>query len=149
MSTPAWDSPNSSSCSAKWAWDRPEGECHRPVLDLRDRRLKERANSGAHKTLVQAQSPEFKDGSVAPRPPAGPMPILMSAYWNLENPRPGLKSLAWDYRPRSLAWDRNAMGHMFGNVQEARDSICLGPARLIECAQPALIVRTPPGWFLC
>jgi len=77
--TPAWDSPNSSLRLAKWASNRPEGGYHRPIFDLHNGRLRERANSGAHETHVQAKSRGIKNGSVALDPPAGLMPILLSA----------------------------------------------------------------------
>ena len=88
----AWDSPDSCSRSAKWAWGWLESGCHRPILDLCNRRLKERGNIGAHETRLQVHSPEFKVGSVAPRPRAGPMPILLSANRNLENINLGITS---------------------------------------------------------
>jgi len=31
-------------------------------------------------------------------------PILLSVNWNLANPSPEIESLAWNHRPRSLAW---------------------------------------------
>ena len=59
--------PGLGSCSGseKWAQDHPGGGCHRPLLDLRNGRLEERANSGAHETHVQAQRPGSKEWSVA------------------------------------------------------------------------------------
>jgi len=99
---PAWDSPNSSLRSAKWVWDRPEGGCHRPFLEFRNRRLKERDPCASTGCGIQG----MVYGS---RPPAGPMPILLSTNRNLDNHRPipgqGLKSLAWGPTPRSLTWD--------------------------------------------
>jgi len=59
------------------------------MIECRNGGFKERANIGAHETRVHVQSAALKDGSVALRPPAGSMPILLSANWNLENPRPG------------------------------------------------------------
>jgi len=100
IKSPAWDSPNSCSRSAKWAWDWLRSRCHRPNLDLRNGRLKERGNIGAQETRLQLQSPEFKVASVAPRPPAGPTPILLSANTNRnsENSNPGITSQdgRWD-----------------------------------------------------
>jgi len=58
----------------------------------------ERANVGADETRVQVQSAALMDGSVAPHPAASPMPILLSANWNLENLSSGLKSMAYDIR---------------------------------------------------
>ena len=98
----AWNSPNSFSRSANSAWDRPEGGCHRPFLEFRNRRLKERDPCASAGCRIQG----ILYGS---RPPAGPMPILLSTNRNFDNPRPitgqGLKSLAWGPTPRCLTWD--------------------------------------------
>ena len=70
ISTPAWDSPNSCSCSAKWAWDHLGCVCHTPLLQCWNRGFKEQANVGAHETCVQVHSMTLKDGSVAPSVPS-------------------------------------------------------------------------------
>ena len=52
----------------------------------------------AHETCVQVQSTALKDVSAAPRPPAGPMSILLSANRNLDNPNPGFFGLRSQYK---------------------------------------------------
>jgi len=54
--------------------------------------------SRAHKfcSLLEPPVAAMKDGSVAPRPPAGPMPLFPSANRNLDNSKPQIDSLAWD-----------------------------------------------------
>jgi len=108
ISIPAWDSANSCSRSAKWTWDRLEGGCHRPFLEFRNLCL----HTGLVRTEIDIGSlREPPVGSricgaqglvYGSRPPGGPMPVLLNANRNLENPRPGIEIHGMGLRPLAM-----------------------------------------------
>jgi len=82
--------------------------CHRPILDVQclDSGLYAHGSCAQQHWLAPSASRFGDQGCVyGTRPPAGPMPISLSANRNLANPGPGIESLAWDHRPRSQDWD--------------------------------------------
>ena len=97
----------SSSCSAKWAWDRPESGCHRPILDCRILYLHTglvRTNIGSH---LEPYVLALKEGCVAAAPRTIPCPFCC-ANWN---PGQGFQeSLARAWISYQNPWDSKRAG---------------------------------------